>query len=286
MTSLETGIQSESFESVRSRLTDNYREIEERAKTTILEERTVSNPLFTGEREDERYSVATIGLISGPADAFFDSAKSTIEKVEPGIQWVPDGFRHITLREFNFNPLGRKAAYIDATAVRKYYEALRKRFAQPQKPIRLELMKIIPTIDREQNSVAFVGAFLPKTDTEIIDIRRQMNDAIEETGLSSASRLGEIRVLFSTLGRFPHPPQKHGDNVPFLSTLEEINQKLPKGCDAIINNIDLLSSTPGRYIEVDRHVYLIPPISLIKENPSGETHFVKPAHRKMLDRFQ
>ncbi len=130
----ENGTPTESLEAFQERLIGNYREIEERAIRTIRQGETVDNPILTGERLDERYSVTTVGLLTGPAEEFLHTVQMQLQAIEPLIHLVPREFLHITLRELSFNLLGRKAGRVDAVAARAYYQALRKRFAEPGKP--------------------------------------------------------------------------------------------------------------------------------------------------------
>lgn len=283
MVGAEGGISLPNLEVSRARLMGIYRVIEERAIRYIREGNVVDNPLLTGEKEDDRYSVTAVGFITGSVNTFIKSVViPTVENSDTGIQWIPDGFIHITLRDLDFNEKGRKASHIDAIAARKYFEAVRKNFEKPFGPIEVELTKIIPTIDQGQNSVSVVAAFLPK-DTKIVDVRQRLGKAVQDAGLVQGGREGG-EIIFSTLGRFPRQLLREGSQVPLLAALDKVNQQIPTNCNAIIGDIDLLSTAPGKWISIERHVYLIPPISLVKENPPIESHFVKPAHRKMLDK--
>ena len=283
--SSEEGSSSISLEVSRAILIDKYREIEEKAVRHIRAGDTEDNYLLTGEKEDNRYSITAISLISGPADAFINSVVvPSVENADASVQWVPNGFRHITLRDLNFNKDGRRATNIDAIAARRYFEAVRKSFEKPYGSAKVELVKIIPTIDKDQNSVSIVAAFLP-IDTKIVDIRQKLGKSVKDAGLLQEGREGGD-IIFSTLGRFPHHPLGKGDSVPLLEALNRINEQISSKCYATINDVDLLSTAPGKWISVERHVYLIPPISLVQENPPAQTHFVRPAHRRMLNSIE
>lgn len=266
------------LEVFRTQLKDNYKEIEERATGIIKAGETVDNPTLVGDEADKRYSISTVGFVTGTGEEFLNTAIINLQASEV-LTTVPPGFLHVTFRELIFSPAGRRGKGIDAITARAYYQALRKQFEDPGEQINFELYRVFPTIDKEQNSVAIVGAFLP-LDTGVIQIRRQINEAVENNGLALGGRLGDIRVLFTTLGRLPHPPQRADDNsFPLFSTLAEINRQIPPGLKTEIRDIQVLSTTPGSYADTRRHIYLMPPISLVQGNPLVEAKFVRAAQR-------
>lgn len=285
MTFGETKMPPESLEAVQEHLKSRYKKKEEQAIQLIQAGETVDNPILKGERGDDRYSVTTIGFINGPAEEYLQEVEAKLKTVEPDIHFVPRGFQHVTLRDLEFNEKGRKSAGIDAASVKAYYQALQKGFAHPPGSINLQLYRVIPSIDRVQNSVSIVAAFLPK-DTKILGIKKQLSDVITQTGLPIVERPGGYNVIFSTVGRFPHPPKTVGGSVPFLDTLHRINKSIPKELDVEIDTIDVLSTGPGKWSDVARHIYLIPPVSLTDVNPPNDGHFVRAAHRKMLDKIK
>ncbi len=276
----------ESLEAVQERLKSEYKDREKHAIRLIQAGETVDNPILTGETGDDRYSVTTIGFIKGQVEEYLQKVETQLKAVEPDIHFVPRSFQHVTLRDLEFNEKGRKAAGIDAVAVRTYYQALQKGFTHPPGSINLQLYRVMPSIDRPQNSVSIVAAFLPNKDTKILEVKKQMSDIIGQTGLPIVERPGGYDVIFSTVGRFPHPPKAVGGSVPFLDTLHRINKSIPKDSDAAIDTIDILSTGPGKWSDVARHVYLIPPVSLIDANPPNDGHFVRASHRKMLDKIK
>lgn len=259
-------------------LKEIYEEIESRAITLIKEEKAVDNPILTKEKEDSRYSIAVILRTGAEADAFLKTASKELQETEPDIQFVPDGFRHINLREVTFNPKGRLAARIDEKVVKEYYRAVREEFSEPGEPIQLRLMRILPAIDKEQDSVSIVGAFLP-LNARIIDVRAKINHAIEHAGLPLAGRLGDIQVLFSTLGRMIHPPKRNGTKVRILDLITEINSSIPLNCETVINEVDVISTTKLSYVNVAKHVFIWPPISLIGKQSQDSVRFLKPRQR-------
>lgn len=267
---------------LRQKLSTTYSEIETRARNILQQGKVEDNPILTREKQETRYAIATCGLLNGPADSFLETVSSELAKVEPEIRLTPSGFRHIAFREVLFDERGRKGAGIDAMAARQYYKALKRGFSTPRKPVQLELVKVLPSIDREQKSISVVGAFLPVGDTQVLDVRSTISKSIEESGLPLSGRLGEIKVLFSTLGRLPHKPKEEGETIPLLAAIDTANSALPASCTTTINTIDIVSSTPISYMWVDKHVYMIPPISLVKPNVGEGPHFVTASHRKML----
>lgn len=283
MTDLESTPPQDQLNILRSMLTQTYGEIEEKASTMIREGKTVDNPILTRVAPDTRYSMAALVMVNGIADTFLGHATSALQEAVPGMRVTPDGFRHILLRDVTFNPQGRTNARIDAEAVQRYYNAIRKAFEEPSGSIQLELVKILPAIDKEQNSVSIVGAFLP-TDIRIVNARTKVHKAIEEAGLPLTSRLGEVRVLFSTLGRLPHPPQRQGERIPLLEKLQEINSHLTPNLISTINRIDMLSTTPISYVWADKHVYMNPPISLTTPNDPIKVSFITARHKLALDK--
>lgn len=283
MTDPESTPPQDQLNVLRSTLTQTYREIEEKALGMIREGKTVDNLILTRAVPDTRYSVAALVMVNGTADTFLGHATLALQETMPEMRVTPDGFRHILLREVTFNSQGRINAHIDAEAVRRYYNAIRKAFEEPQGPIQLELVRILPAIDKEQDSVSVVGAFLP-TDIRIVDARAKVHKAIEEAGLPLISRLGDVRVLFSTLGRLPHPPQRQGDQIPLLEKLQEINSHLTPDLISTINRIDMLSTTPISYMWVDKHVYMNPPISLVSPNNPIQAQFITARNKLILDK--
>lgn len=271
---------------LRDRFVVRYNEIEERARETLREGRVADNPILTGKKKDPRYSISAEGLIFGVADSFLQKATAQIKRVEPNARYMPDGFRHVTLREGIYHPEGRRAAGVSAEKARAYHRALQENL-QSYDPIRLELVKVMPTIDREQSSVAVVAAFLPKDDLTIVKVREDISAAIEKAGLPLGARLGQIKAIFVTLARFPHPPRREEERVPLLETLAKINSEIPPDCEAVIKSIYPISTTPISYIWADRHVFIWPPISLTKEAQREEpTRFLTPSQfqSKMGDR--
>ncbi len=282
MPSIESTPSDIPIEAIRSNLMGNYGEIEERARSLIGSGQTADNPILTGQIHDVRYSMAAIVPITGEADRFLGEATSQLLVAEPDMRITPDGFRHMILRDMSFNPTGRMDAHIDAEAVRRYYSTLRSALGAPQGTTELELVRVLPAIDKEQNSVSVVGAFLPK-DKELFALRALVYGVLEDAGLSTSSRLGEVKVLFSTLGRLPHQPIKTEHGIPLLDTLDEINEGLKSGITSTIDRVDVISSTPISFIWTDKFVYMDPPISLTESNQPVTPRFITAKHRHALD---
>ncbi|MBI4079400.1 MAG: hypothetical protein HY429_03835 [Candidatus Levybacteria bacterium] len=270
---------------LRERLANTYEEIEARAVSMIRQGEVVDNPILTGEKQDTRYALATIAMITGRADMFCSQATAAVQQVEPDMRVVPDGFRHVTL-QLNFSRQGRRSILVDAKVARAYYEALRQQFSSSGKPIRLELLRVLPTIDQEQASVSVVGAFLPVDDMRIIEVRRQVRHAAEQSGLPLVGRLGEIRVIFSTLGRLPHPPRREGETAPLLDAIDHINGQIPKACDTVIEMVDILSTTRISYMGLDKHIFMEPSLSLVKPNRAVKPRFVSATQKNLLDKVR
>lgn len=280
----EEEISSEDLEVLQDRLKSGYQEREERATQIIQTGQAVDNPLLTGVKVDDRYSITSLGFLSGTAIDFLQEVQTQLQAVEPEIQFVPKGFNHISLQDLEFNQVGRKVKGIDAAAVRAYYQAVRNSLTHPNGSIDLQLFRIIPVIDRPQNSVSVVAAFLPKEDAKLSEVRKQIYEAIIRAGFASIERpggSGGYDVIFSTLGRFPHPPRVNGGSVPFLSKLAEVNEQIPTDCSTSIDTIDVVSTRPGTWADVSKHVYLTP-ISLVHENLPSEGNFLRPAHIKNI----
>lgn len=260
---------------LRESLTATYEKIEEKALGIIRSEQAVENPVLTGKKKDTRYAIAVIGRLSGEGDKFLGTATLAIRKVEPELNFLPEGFRHITLREAIFTEQGRRSAGINALRAAEYYKALRVGFHQAGEPIKLEIVKLLPTIDREQNSVSVVAALLPKN-LAIIDVRQRVNQAIENANLLLAGRLGDIKVIFSNLGRLPHPPRIHEGTYPLLDTIAQLNTQIPNRPKVLIYVLDVISTTPLSYPDNSKHVYLAPPISLVTANEEVDPRFLRP----------
>jgi len=268
---------------LRSSLKSTYQEIEKKAVGMIQEGTIVDNPILANTNPDTRYSIAAIVMVNETADTFLGRATSALQEVESEMMVTPSGFRHILLREVIFNPQGRNRVDTDAAAVRRYYNTIREAFEKPQGLIQLELVRLLPAIDKEQNSISVVGAFLP-TDMKFVDARVKVHSAIEETGLPLTSRLGNVRVLFSTLGRLPHPPQQQGDNIPLLDILQEINSQITPDITSNVSRIDMLSTTLISYIWTNKHVYMDPPISLTTTNVPVQARFITAKNKLILDK--
>lgn len=259
-------------------LVETYREIESRAITVIEGEKAVDNPILIKEKGDSRHSIAVIARTNGEADAFLGKVSKELREVEPDIRLVPDGFRHINLREVSFNPKGRLTAQIDTEVVKKYYRAVKEQFSQSGEPIKLRLVRVLPAIDKEQNSVSVVGAFLP-LNVRIIDVRSRINQAVEHAGLPLAGRLGDIQVIFSTIGRLPYPPKRDGNKIPLLDLIREINNSIPPNCETVINEVDIISTTKISYFDVAKHVFVWPPISLVGEQSQDPVRYLRAKER-------
>lgn len=137
----ETSFKDELF-CLRQVLTERYKEIEKKGIAFVSQGRAVENPILTGGKKDSRYSISTIGIITGPLDSFLKEATKKIKEVEPGAQYTLDGFRHLNFREVIFNENGRRKMGISSKTVMAYYQAV-KIGLQSAKPVGLELYKVM-----------------------------------------------------------------------------------------------------------------------------------------------
>lgn len=280
MFSPETVSPQDRISQVRNSLSTIYGEIEQKALSFIQSGNTADNPILIGKK-DERYSLVVCGFIHGQADHILRNAAVQLQKVEPDIRTIPDGFRHIALRELQFHPYGRRGLSLDAQTAKTYYEAVKK--CNIGDPMRLELIRIFPSIDKEQNSVSIVGAFVPIGNERAIEIRSEINHLVEQAGLPLKARIGNIQVFFSTIGRLPHPPEKEGNSIPLLAQLAGINADIPDHCETVIDSVNILSTTITSYISVEKHVYMDPPISLVQANEQTRVRFITARQRRRLE---
>lgn len=261
---------------IRDSFKERYAEIEKRAVDLIASGQTVDNPILTGAKKDTRYALATCVLLDGQVDQFLTEVTHQLQAIEPDRRSNSDGFRHIALRELMFNHVGRKAEKIPAEQVKYYYNLLQAEFAQGGTPIQLELVRLLPAIDREQPSVSLTAAFLPLENLALLETRSKIKHALETSGYPLTARLGDIPVIFSTLCRFPHPPKRIGDAVVLLDFLQRINENMPPNLTATATALNVISTTQISYVWADKHIYLYPPIYLNQPNPTTTPRFLTP----------
>lgn len=231
------------------------------------------NPILTGQLPDTRYSLAAQGYINGSdAGKFLGRMIDQLEEAEPTISFVPKNFLHLTLGEVAYNPNGRKSSVITAGTAKQYYQALNNRLPRSDKPLRLKLHSIFPTLDlpiegTNKRSASIVSVFTTEGDEMIYQIRDGIRTSVQEEGLEFSARLGVIRVIFITLGRLTQPPFIREDYIPLLDSLQRVNEQIPNNCFAQIDNIDLISTTPVSYPYPWGHVFMDPKISLTERIP-------------------
>lgn len=255
-------------------LIQKYDKIEGRGISVISNGQTVGNPILTGETKDPRYSISAIGRITDPLDSFLREATKKIKEVGPNARYVPDGFRHITFREIIFNKSGRRETSISSKTVMDYYQALRKQNFHTG-PVCLGLYRIIASIDREQPSVSIIAGLLPK-DLNIIAVRERMGS------VAMSGRLGDIPLAYVTLARLPYPPKRDGDKVPLLDRITKINNSIPPNCETVIDSVDVISTTSISYVDVAKHVFIWPPVSLTGEQSQDPVRYLKPKQRLQM----
>lgn len=255
-------------------LIQKYDGIEQRGITVISNGQAVENPILTGETKDPRYSISVIGRITDPLDSFLGEATKKIEEVEPNARYVPDGFRHITFREIIFDERGRREASVSSKTVSGYYQALRKENFHTG-PVCLGLYKIIASIDREQPSVSIIAGLLPR-DLNIVAVRERIGS------VAMSGRLGNIPLVYVTLARLPYPPKRDGDKVPLLDRIREINNSIPPNCETVIDSVDVISTTPISYVDVAKHVFIWPPVSLIGRQGRDPSRYLKAKERLQM----
>lgn len=245
-------------------LKERYLEIERSAIAGINDGKVVGNPIFSNPLSDTRYSLCAQGLIHGtPAHPVLLSSIERLAGVEPSLKFQPAEFLHFTLAEVAYNNQGREAAGINAQKALRYHQAIKDHLVSFEEPLNLRLFRIFPTLDpssNETHTASLVSAFL-SDDERIFRLREEIKHAVEKTALSFSARLGMIKVLFITLGRFEKPPTFNYGGYPFLSKLQEINDHLSTTITAPIDAIQLIS-TATSYPYSHGHVFIEPPIPL------------------------
>lgn len=249
-----------------------YNEIESKAVKAINGGRVGGNPLLKQSNLERRYSLCAQGLIYGSeAHQFLTEAINQLAGQEPNIKYQPPKFLHFTLGEVVFvepytqqKQKPRVLAGVDADVARTYHQALREELSHYQNPIELNLYQVFPSLDRaigDRQSISVVAAFLTGDEPNVFRLRSDINASVKISGLNLSSRLGPIKVLFVTLGRFIDSPDYFGDKVPFLKVLDNINEAIPEKCPAQIDSVQLIS-TATSYIGSEGHVFVDPPIRL------------------------
>lgn len=231
-------------------LRDLYGKIETTAVGVIKSGKAVGNPFIKAGIKDTRYCISADAPIdASPIASFLAHAANQIAAIEPSFKAIPKELLHLTLTEMTHGESGRKGLGVKAAQAKGYYEALVSNYPS-SKPIRLELLRIMPTPDAppnpnspEERSIAVVDAGL---------------DFIERPGI------GFLKVIFVTLGRFAEAPKREGETIPLLDKLGEINKNIPPDPKIIIDGIVVDSSTPINYFEPRGYTFLWPPIPLDK----------------------
>ncbi len=266
-------------------LLKRYRDIASGATATIEAGQVTGNPLLRGLIPDTRYSISAQGYIQGsPASRFLKDAITDLRGVEPTIKFVDETFLHLTLQEAIYSPFGRVLSGVTAKRATEYYCALRQNLPDYPDPISLKLDRVFPTLDAplpgfDKNSVSVVAALLTENDDAIFKIRDEIAASIQQADLPFAARLGTIKVIFVTLGRLTNPPTDAGK--PLLETLDDINKNIPQDCHALIDSIDLISTTKISYPYPFGHVFMSPPISLnAAMRSNGPMKFQTPSQRQ------
>lgn len=265
-------------------LIERYRGIESKANQAIKAGQVIGNPMLRGLVPDTRYSISAQGYIRRSlASRFLIDAITDLRCIEPSTKSVEGAFLHLTLQEAFYNPRGRAHSGVKAERASEYYCALRQNLPDHDS-VRLKLDPVFPTLDAplpgfDLPSVSVVGAFLTEGDNAIFQIRDDIAASIQQANLPFAARLGTIKVIFVTLGRLVNPPTEAGK--PLLKTLDDINKNIPKGCHALIDSIDLISTTRISYPYPYGHVFMSPPISLNTDRRSdGPMRFQTPSQRQ------
>lgn len=245
-------------------LLERYKQAEQSAIDAIKEGRVKANPNFTYPSPLKDYSICAQGHIFGtPAHTILVKAMGTIKKAEPNLRLQPEGFLHFTLQEVAYHREGRKHTQVNAIAAMSYHQALNQ-YLPDYEPINLALQRIFPTLDPSENefhTASLVASFLAEDHT-VFKLREDIKKTVEKAELPFNSRLGTIKVLFVTLGRFVEPPTLIERNYPLLDALEYVN-KLPKNIKATIDRVQLIS-TATSYPFSDGHVFIEPEINLAR----------------------
>lgn len=255
-----------------------YAEIEERAIKKITKSEVTGNSLLIDRKLETRYSISAQGHIrNSPAGVFLADAIAKLQDGEPNLVCQTPEFLHFTLAETIYNQEGRKAAGIKAQDAQKYHHALRE-YLPDHDPIQLSLYRLLPTLDPPLNGLqtaSIVASFLSGGDTTIFQIRHELGDAVERGGLPFSARLGLIRILFVTLGRFAKEPTRVGETNPILEMLDEINSRINDEA-AIVDSIQLIS-TAASYLHSGYHVFLSPAIPLrLNRRINEPVRFLRP----------
>lgn len=209
-------------------------------------------------------------ILGSPAHELLVNAMNVVGSIQPGFIAQPKEFLHITLSEVAYHEEGRKFTQVNRQSAVEYHQALTNNLPDHPNPIGLVLHRIIPTLDPKVGDTAtasLVGAFLTGGDSSIYDIRSQIRQSVELNQLNYSARLGQIRVLFVTLGRFSETPMRTKSGVALLIALEELNSNIPANTPAEIRELQLIS-TATSYPLSNGHVFIDPAIDLSKPQRS------------------
>lgn len=252
-------------------LTRTYTEIEQVAIAGIREDKVIGNPVFEEGYRENRYSIASCGMLTGSqAGNFLTTAIDILTSVEPTVRFIPADFLHLTFGEIVFGTAGRRATHVNTQTLMEYYWAIRNNLPQNYDTMRLRLQRILPALDpplpgTDQRSVSIVAGFTTNGDNGIFRLRQDIRDAVTDSSLKVTSRLGAIKVLFVTLGRLRQVPRVEDGQIPLLDAIDNLNRKLMPEHQTAFDYIQLLSTTPLSYPNTDKHAYIWPPIALNKD---------------------
>lgn len=247
------------FEQTIFKLRAKYDDISATAREVLRERAVEPNPNLLDN--DLRYSLYAAGFISGPIDPFLEEVTQQVSALEPSMERMPNGYRHLTICELNFSEVGRRNNLRADMAI-QYYKALQAEFTHANQPITLELDRLMLTKDKEQSSLSLVAAFLPKDDVGLNEVRNRVATAVGKAQLPLKARINGLSVALCTLGRFVHPPRFVDASYPIVEEVENLNRNIPQTREAQIHAFVVGTTSPGNYIWAHKHIFLVPPIYL------------------------
>lgn len=268
-------------------LKERYAQIEETAKTAIHEGKVIGNPILNEIFRGDRWSISTQGFLKGSDTGdFLQQASKVLAAADPGLDLAPPEYLHVSFTEVAFDPTSRQASGLTSADVIKYHDAILANFPQGMPPLRLNLYRLLPTLDPKVEGVegqtgAVVAGFLTQGDEEMFKIREGINNAVHQAGLKTGSIYGgPPRVIFVTLGRFAEAPVKDGSRIPFLEALDQLNKDMHPGLTTYITQVRIISTTPVEYKTPRGHIEIWPPLALEKRHQlEGPTKFIRPRLR-------
>lgn len=269
-------------------LVNTYTEIEKVAIAGIREGMVMGNPILEKGYKEPRYSISSCGMLyRSKAGIFLATAIRVLSEAEPSIRFIPADFLHLTFGELVFTEGGgRRVTDVNAQKLMEYYWALRNKLPQDFDTMRLRLHRILPSLDpplpnTDKRSVSIVAGFTTNGDDEIFRLRQDIRNAATASSLEVSARLKAVKVLFVTLGRLKEPPLVENGQVPLLNAIDALNRQLLPEHETAIDSIQLFSTTPLSYPNIDKHVYVWPPIAFSRNQQLPDQPRIITANQRM-----